>query len=233
MIKKIPIENVLFLDIETVPQYPSWEEMIDEEKYLWDKKTKYQRGEDISPDVFYEDRAGVMAEFGKIVCISVGMIENNGNSLKIKSFSGNNETSLLEDFGHIFNSSRLSNVILCAHNGKEFDFPWIARRMLINGLQPPIPLQIFGKKPWEVPHLDTMELWKFGDWKSFISLELMAYIFNVPSSKNDIDGAMVAEVYYKEKNLPRIVEYCERDVLTLANIFRKMRQEDLLTRYKG
>lgn len=231
MIKNIPIEKILFLDIETVPQYADWAEISEEEKKLWDKKTQWQRGEEVSAEDFYNNRAGVMAEFGKIVCISVGMLEKN-NQLKIKSFAGDNEAELLEDFGKIFNSPRLSNIILCAHNGKEFDFPWIARRMLINGFQPPVPFQMFGKKPWEIPHLDTMELWKFGDWKSFISLELMAHIFGVPTSKDDIDGSQVAEVYYKEKDLPRIVKYCEKDVLTLANVFRRLRQEDLLERFE-
>lgn len=229
MVKAIPIEKILFLDIETVPQYADWAEISDEERTLWDKKTKYQRGEGVSAEDFYGDRAGVMAEFGKIICISVGMMEKN-NQLKIKSFYGDDERQLLEEFGQIFNSPRLYNVILCAHNGKEFDFPWIARRMLINGIQPPVPLQMFGKKPWDIPHLDTMELWKFGDWKSFISLELMAHIFGVPTPKDDIDGSMVAEIYYQENDLPRIVKYCEKDVLTLANIFRKLRQEEVLTR---
>lgn len=229
MIKSIPIERILFLDIETVPQAGNWNEISEEEKNLWDKKTLRQRGEDVSAADFYQDRAGIMAEFGKIICISVGMLEKD-NRLKIKSFYGDNEKKLLEDFGNIFNSPRLQNIILCAHNGKEFDFPWIARRMLINGFQPPVPFQTFGKKPWEISHLDTMELWKFGDWKSFISLELMAHIFGVPTPKDDIDGSMVAEIYYQEKDLQRIVEYCEKDVLTLANVFRKMRQEDLLTK---
>ena len=156
-----------------------------------------------------------------------------GNYLRIKSFLGDDEARLLEDFGKIFNSSRLSNSILCAHNGKEFDFPWIARRMLINGFRPPVPFQMFGKKPWEIPHLDTMELWKFGDWKSYTSLELLAHVFGVPTPKDDIDGSMVAEIYYKEKDLPRIVTYCEKDVLTLANVFRRMRQEDLLERIEN
>lgn len=232
MLKNIPIERVLFLDIETVPQYANWEEISEEEKKLWDKKTKLQRGEEILAEDFYQSRAGVMAEFGKIICISVGMMEKN-NKLKIKSFADDNERRLLEEFGQIFNSSRLHNVLLCAHNGKEFDFPWIARRMLINGIEPPIPFQMFGKKPWEIPHLDTMELWKFGDWKSYISLELMARIFGVPTPKDDIDGSMVAEVYYREKDLPRIVKYCEKDVLTLANVFRKLRQEEILTRFEN
>lgn len=232
MIKNIPIERVLFLDIETVPAFGNWEEVSPEEQKLWDKKTKGQRGDEVFVGEFYEERAGVMAEFGKIICISVGMLEKS-NYLRIKSFSGDDEARLLEDFGKIFNSSRLSNSILCAHNGKEFDFPWIARRMLINGFQPPVPFQMFGKKPWEVPHLDTMELWKFGDWKSYTSLELLAHVFGVPTPKDDIDGSMVAEIYYKEKDLPRIVTYCEKDVLTLANVFRRMRQEDLLERIEN
>ena len=232
MIKNIPIERVLFLDIETVPAFGNWEEVSPEEQKLWDKKTKGQRGDEDFVGEFYEERAGVMAEFGKIICISVGMLEKS-NYLRIKSFSGDDEARLLEDFGKIFNSSRLSNSILCAHNGKEFDFPWIARRMLINGFQPPVPFQMFGKKPWEVPHLDTMELWKFGDWKSYTSLELLAHVFGVPTPKDDIDGSMVAEIYYKEKDLPRIVTYCEKDVLTLANVFRRMRQEDLLERIEN
>ena len=159
------------------------------------------------------------------------MIEKN-DTLKLKSFYSENEAELLTNFGNIFNSNRLKNCILCAHNGKEFDFPWIARRFLINGMMPPTPFQMFGKKPWEVPHLDTMELWKFGDYKNFISLELMAHIFGIPTPKDDIDGSMVAEVYYKEKNLQRIAQYCEKDVLTLANILRKLRQEDLIKKFE-
>lgn len=229
MIKNIPIERILFLDIETVPQCENWEDLPETTQKLWAKKTLSQRREEISAGDYYPERAGVMAEFGKIVCISVGMVDRN-ERLKIRSFSSNDEKNLLDEFGQIFNSPRLMNVILCAHNGKEFDFPWVARRFLINGLEPPAPFQMFGKKPWEVPHLDTMELWKFGDYKSFISLQLMAHIFNVPTPKDDIDGSMVAEIYYKERDLPRIVAYCEKDVLTLANIFRRLRQEDLLKR---
>lgn len=228
MIQHIPIEKVLFLDIETVPQYGSWKDVPETEKELWDKKTRHQRKEDFSAEEFY-DRAGIMAEFGKIICISIGM-QDHQDALKIKSFSGDDEVKLLMQFGEIFNSPRLREVILCAHNGKEFDFPWIARRFLINGMQPPKPFQTYGKKPWEIPHLDTMELWKFGDYKSFISLELLAHVFGVPTPKDDIDGSMVSSIYHIEKDLPRIVDYCEKDVLTLANIFRKMRQENLVQR---
>ena len=201
--------------------------MDETEQYLWDKKTKFQRKEEFTAEEYYTERGGIMAEFGKIICISVGILEKNGK-LKIKSFYGDDEKKLLEEFGVIFNSPKLREVILCAHNGKEFDFPWIARRFLINGMQPPLPFQMFGKKPWEIPHLDTMELWKFGDYKSFISLELLAHLFGIPTPKDDIDGSMVASIYYIEKDLFRIVQYCEKDVLTLANVFRRMRQEDLL-----
>ena len=227
MIQNIPFEKILFLDIETVPQYGNWEDLDESSQKLWDKKTKMQRKDDFSAEEFYTERGGIMAEFGKIICISVGILEKNGK-LKIKSFYGDDEKKLLEEFGVIFNSPKLREVILCAHNGKEFDFPWIARRFLINGMQPPLPFQMFGKKPWEIPHLDTMELWKFGDYKSFISLELLAHLFGIPTPKDDIDGSMVASIYYIEKDLFRIVQYCEKDVLTLANVFRRMRQEDLL-----
>ena len=230
MIQNIPIEKILFLDIETVPQNGLWENVDETEQKLWDKKTTRQRNEDISAGEFYQERAGIMAEFGKIICISIGMLEKN-ETLKIKSFANDDEKKLLLEFGEIFNSPRMRDVILCAHNGKEFDFPWIARRFLINGMQPPVPFQMFGKKPWEIPHIDTMELWKFGDYKSFVSLELLAHVFGIPTPKDDIDGSMVSSIYYIEKDLFRIVQYCEKDVLTLANIFRRMRQEDLLKRY--
>jgi len=232
MIQNIPIEKILFLDIETVPQFGNWEEMEETTQKLWDKKTKVQRKEDFTPEEFYTERGGIMAEFGKIICISVGMLEKN-ETLKIKSFAGDDEKKLLEEFGELFNSPRLRDVILCAHNGKEFDFPWIARRFLINGMQPPVPFQMFGKKPWEIPHIDTMELWKFGDYKSFVSLELLAHVFGIPTPKDDIDGSMVSSIYYIEKDLPRIVQYCEKDVLTLANIFRRMRQENVLKRFEN
>ncbi|MBD3904978.1 3'-5' exonuclease [Chryseobacterium sp. Ch-15] len=228
MIQNIPLEKVLFLDIETVPNSGSWEELPETEQNLWDKKTRFQRKDEISAEDYYE-KAGIMAEFGKIICITIGMLEKN-ETLRIKSFADDDEKKMLTEFGELFNSPRLRDVILCAHNGKEFDFPWIARRFLINGMMPPTPFQLFGKKPWEIQHLDTMELWKFGDYKSYISLELLAHVFGIPTPKDDIDGSMVSSIYYIEKDLQRIVDYCEKDVLTLANIFRRMRQEDLLNR---
>ncbi|HMU06419.1 MAG TPA: 3'-5' exonuclease [Kaistella sp.] len=227
MLQNIPLEKVLFLDIETVPQYGNWDEMDESLQKLWDKKTLHQRKDDFTAEEFYKERGGIMAEFGKIICISVGILDKS-DKIMIKSFAGDDEKKLLEEFGEIFNRPKLRDVILCAHNGKEFDFPWIARRFLINGMEPPKPFQLFGKKPWEIPHLDTMELWKFGDYKSYVSLELLANVFGIPTPKDDIDGSMVASMYWIEKDLFRIVQYCEKDVLTLANVFRRMRQENLL-----
>ena len=226
MLQNIPLEKVLFLDIETVPQYGNWDEMDESLQKLWDKKTLHQRKDDFTAEEFYKERGGIMAEFGKIICISVGILDKS-DKIMIKSFAGDDEKKLLEEFGEIFNRPKLRDVILCAHNGKEFDFPWIARRFLINGMEPPKPFQLFGKKPWEIPHLDTMELWKFGDYKSYVSLELLANVFGIPTPKDDIDGSMVASMYWIEKDLFRIVQYCEKDVLTLANVFRRMRQENL------
>lgn len=232
MLQNIPLEKVLFLDIETVPQYGNWDEMDESLQKLWDKKTLHQRKDDFTAEEFYKERGGIMAEFGKIICISVGILDKR-DKIMIKSFAGDDEKKLLEEFGEIFNRPKLRDVILCAHNGKEFDFPWIARRFLINGMEPPKPFQLFGKKPWEIPHLDTMELWKFGDYKSYVSLELLANVFGIPTPKDDIDGSMVASMYWIEKDLFRIVQYCEKDVLTLANVFRRMRQEDLLEKLEG
>jgi len=229
MLQNINPYKVLFLDLETVPKTEKWEELSSDLQDLWEKKTIYRRTKDeVPPGEFYENNAGIWAEFGKIVCISVGFISSN-NKIRIKSFYGNDEYKLLVDFAGLLNTHFYSSQsVLCAHNGKEFDFPFLARRMLI--LQIPLPnlLNLFGKKPWEVPHLDTMELWKFGDFKHFTSLNLLANILDIPTPKDDIDGSRVAEIYYKEKNLERIKVYCEKDVLTVAQIFRKMRYEPLL-----
>lgn len=229
MLYKIALTNILFLDIETVPEYSSYLELTEEKRLLWEQKTKYQRKEEFTPEEFYH-RAGIWAEFGKIVCVSVGYFVEKGNTkdFRVTSFYGdeiillNNFKKLLEEY---FN---LNKHLLCGHNAKEFDFPYIARRMLINGIKLPNKLNLFGKKPWEIPHLDTMELWKFGDYKHFTSLKLLANILGIPSPKDDMDGSLVQEVFYQENNIDRIVTYCELDVVTTAQVFLRLRGEDLL-----
>jgi uncharacterized protein YprB with RNaseH-like and TPR domain len=229
MLQKINLENILFLDIETVPEKESFEDLDDTKKELWDQKSRYQRKDDYTPEEFY-DRAGIWAEFGTIVCISVGYFKLNGDSktFRVTSFQGD-EVKLLKEFKSLLNSHfNQPKHLLCAHNGKEFDFPYIARRMIIHGIALPYKLDLFGKKPWEVPHLDTMELWKFGDYKHYTSLKLMAHILGIPSPKEDIDGSMVRDVFYEEKDIDRIVTYCELDVVTTAQVFLKMRNEPIL-----
>ena len=230
MLEKIPLRQILFLDLETVPQMWNWAELSERTKILWEKKTQNQRKEDISPEEFYYERAGILAEFGKIVCLSCGLVIDD-QKIRIKSFYGDDEKQILQDFCGLLQSSYFkSDLLLCAHNGKEFDFPFLARRMVINQIKLPRTLQMYGKKPWEIPHLDTLELWKFGDYKHYTSLDLLAYLFQLPTPKEDMDGSEVAQTYYEEKNLEKIRKYCEKDVVTLINIFRKMRYEEPLER---
>lgn len=229
MLDRINLEHVLFLDIETVPETEHFDELDDEKQELWGHKSKYQRKDEFTAEEFYE-RAGIWAEFGKIICISVGYFNYKADirTFRITSFYGD-EAKLLKEFKNLlithFSSAKH---LLCGHNAKEFDFPYIARRMIIHGIELPYKLNLFGKKPWEIPHLDTMELWKFGDYKHFTSLKLLANILGIPSPKDDIDGSLVRQVYYEEKNLDRIIIYCEKDVITTAQVLLRLRNDELL-----
>jgi uncharacterized protein YprB with RNaseH-like and TPR domain len=230
----INLENVLFLDIETVPQNENWNEVSETNQKLFEQKTSYQRKEDFTAEAFY-DRAGIWAEFGKIVCISVGYFASNQNErqLRIKSFYGDDEKKILLDFKQLLDTHfNKKQHLLCAHNGKEFDFPFIARRMIVNQVVLPKKLNLFGKKPWEIPHLDTMEMWKFGDYKHYSSLKLLTSILGIPSPKDDIDGSEVGAVYYKEKNLDRIVNYCEKDTVAIAQLVLRFNNENLLEAFQ-
>lgn len=227
---KINFENILFLDIETVPEEENLSDLSEEKQELFSLKTQYQRKEEFTPEEFY-DRAGIWAEFGKIVCISVGYFTNFDSSerkFRVTSFFGD-EVKLLEEFKNLLDKhfNKLPHV-LCAHNGKEFDFPFMARRMIIHQILLPEKLNLFGKKPWEIPHLDTMELWKFGDYKHFTSLKLLTSILGIPSPKDDICGSEVGEVYYKEKNIERIVTYCEKDTIAIAQLLLRFNNEPLI-----
>jgi predicted PolB exonuclease-like 3'-5' exonuclease len=232
MLIDIKIKNILFLDIETVPCSPSFEDLNITFQNLWTEKTAWQRKEEYTPAEFYKLKAGVMAEFAKIICISVGylFVEKNENHFRIKSFYGDDEKQIITDFNELLNSQfSKKQHQLCAHNGKEFDFPFIARRTLINGLKLPALLDIAGKKPWEVNHLDTMELWKFGDYKHYTSIKLLAALFNIPTPKDDIDGSQVAGVYWNDKDLERIKKYCQKDTLTVAQLLLKYKGEELIS----
>ncbi len=222
MLDNIKPEDILFLDIETVPSFPTLEELTPSMQTFWEKKSAAFRKEDQSAGEVFQ-RAGIYAEFGKIICISAGLLKDrNPYGFRLKSFFGDDEKILLADFSDLLlRSSKGRELTLCAHNGKEFDFPYIARRMVVNGLHIPEILDNAGKKPWEVKLLDTMELWKFGDYKNFTSLDLLSSILGIKSPKDDIDGSMVADTYWKEHDLKRIAKYCEKDVLTVAQLILK------------
>ena len=214
------LQKILFIDIETVPQARFWDDLDERTQNLWSKKTVYQRQE-LSAEEFYAQHAGILAEFGKIVCISCGFVHQD--EIRIKSFYGHQEEKILRDFCQLLNENySKSDQLLCAHNGKEFDFPYIARRLIIHQIPIPKLLQIQGKKPWEITLLDTLDLWKFGDYKHYTSLDLLANILGIESPKDDINGSQVAHVYYEEKDLDRIKTYCEKDVATLINVFLRM-----------
>lgn len=227
MLDKIEINKILFLDIETVPAYPSYAKVPKRLKELWDKKTKFLIKDEKDTAKSIYPRAGIYAEFGKIVCISVAFLHNE--ELFVKSFYGDDEKVLLENFAELLNHHyNRSNHLLCGHNGKEFDFPYIARRMLINRIKLPGILDMAGKKPWEIRHLDTMELWKFGDFKNYTSLDLLTAIFDIPTPKDDIDGSEVWSVYWKEKDLERIKTYCEKDTIAVVQILLSYLGSDLI-----
>ncbi len=231
MLSDLKINKVLFLDIETVPVKYNFEDLSPEFQKLWEEKTVWQRKDDFTPSEFYKLKAGVMAEFAKVICISVGYLftEKGEQHFRIKSFYGDDEKDLLQEFNTLLNK-QFSTIQhqLCAHNGKEFDFPFLARRILVNGLKLPRILDIAGKKPWEVNHLDTMELWRFGDYKNYTSIKLLSALFDIPTPKDDIDGSQVSRVYWEEKDLERIKTYCQKDTLTVAQLLLKYKGKDLI-----
>ncbi|MCL3778989.1 3'-5' exonuclease [Prolixibacteraceae bacterium JC049] len=232
MLKKLNAEDVLFIDVETVPQYELFEDMPERFQKLWEKKAQFLTKEDETPADIYQ-RAGIYSEFGKIICISAGFIvqKEGERQFRVKSYYGDDEKQVLSEFNNMltrFMSSPRKRV--CGHNALEFDIPYIARRTVINGLELPNILDIAGAKPWEIKDifLDTMQLWKFGDYKHYTSLDLLCAIFNIPTPKDDIDGSEVAAVYYQENDLDRIARYCEKDVFATAQLLLRYKRKPLI-----
>ncbi len=226
------LENLILIDIETVPQSPQFDLLDQNWKQLWEEKTQRSLPDFTSAAEFYPQRAGVMAEFAKIICISMGYFHKQGNAmqLRIKSFYGDDEKSVLQNFITTVNQidSKNSKWCFAGHNIKEFDIPFICRRLLINSLPLSAYLNFQNMKPWDTNIVDTFQYWRFGDYKNYTSLKLLAAALGVPSPKDDIDGSMVAEVYWKEKNIERIATYCQKDVLTTANIILRFKNLSLL-----
>ncbi|HEY4336804.1 MAG TPA: 3'-5' exonuclease [Puia sp.] len=227
-----PLHTILFLDIETVSQYPDFNEVPEDWRELWRHKAEnlIRDKAPATPEELY-GRAAIYAEFGKVVCISCGVLSGPPaeRKLSLKSFSGDDEKLLLQEFYDLLHKwGSEGQKHLCAHNGKDFDFPYLCRRMVIHGMKIPTVLNLSGKKPWEVPHIDTMELWKFGEYKNYISLNLLAHTLGVPTPKDDIDGSQVGSVYWVEKDLARIVTYCQKDVVTVAQVYLRIYGETLI-----
>ena len=232
MLSQLNVEDILFIDIETAPQQPNFGELPEIFQQLWDKKSTYFRTDDQTAGDVYE-RAGIYAEFGKIICISAGVVtQKQGERFyRVKSFFDDNEKKLLSQFNDMLNKFMSHpGRRICAHNGQEFDYPYIARRTLINGLPLPKSLDIAGMKPWEVKDrlMDTLQLWKFGDYKNYTSLNLLCAVFNIPTPKDDIDGSQVANVYYNDGEIDRIIRYCEKDTLAVANLLLRYKGEEII-----
>ena len=221
------LQDILFIDIETVAITDNYNLLDERLKVQWSKKAAFlKHQEDQSDEGIFNERAGIYAEFGKIIVIGLGFFHQHDTGelgMRIKSIHGHEEIAVLQKFLLVLEKFDQQKILLCGHNGKEFDFPYLCRRLLINGLTLPPVLDSSGKKPWEVNHLDTMELWKFGDRKNFTSLDLLGAIFDIESSKTGIDGSMVNEVYYKEGNLEKIAQYCMQDVVVTAQLYLKMK----------
>ena len=225
--QNIDLKNTLVLDIETVSSFEKYEDLDKRMQNFWEKKSRNIKNEDELPvEKLYFDRAAIYAEFGKIVTIAVGIyqeIDNEKWGLRVKAFYGDDEKEILGHFKSLLNEKfDQSKLRLCGHNGKEFDFPYLCRRMLVNDIPLPEVLNISGKKPWEVNHVDTLELWKFGDRKNYTSLDLLSSIFGISPSNENMDGSMVNHVYYEEKDTEKIAEYCMRDVVVTASLYLKM-----------
>jgi uncharacterized protein YprB with RNaseH-like and TPR domain len=237
MLTNLNLEDILFIDIETVPEHEQFEDLNAAKQKLWEQKSAYKRrydaadGEEISAKAYYKN-AGIWAEFGKVICISVGFfnIFNGGKSeFRVKSIYGDDEEVVLKEFTDLIeNYFNAPQKLLCGHNIKEFDVPYLCRRLLVKGLPMPQKLNLFGKKPWEIPHLDTLELWKFGDYKHYTSLKLLTEILGIASPKDDIDGSQVRSVYYEDNDLKRIADYCEKDVIAVAQVLLRFSNRPLL-----
>ncbi len=226
-------KNVLFLDIETVASTDRYDTLDERMKVQWSRKANFfrQRDQDQTDEDLFHERAGIYAEFGKIIVIAIGKLtegEDGEQGLKTKYFTNHDERLLLLEFKAALEKMDQSSLRLCAHNGKEFDFPYMSRRMLVQGISLPSALNLSGKKPWDNPHLDTLEMWKFGDYKHYTSLDLLATLFGIPTSKGDLDGSKVNSAYYKNKDLTRIAEYCVGDVVAVAQLFLRLKGLSLI-----
>jgi DNA polymerase elongation subunit (family B) len=228
------LKHILFIDIETVPIEPEFNFLTKSLQTEWERKARFLKSnikENPEPSDLFEEKAGIFSEFAKVVCISFGSLQQQDGTwrLRLKSIVNENEKDLLQEFCAMVSrfNDYYPDLKFCGHNIKEFDIPFLCRRMLINNIALPKCMQLTNKKPWDITHIDTMDLWKFGDYKNFTALSLLATVLGIPSPKDDMDGSMVADVFYKEKNLPRIATYCMQDVLTSARVYLRLTGQNI------
>lgn len=233
MLYHAQLENVIFIDIETVPAYKSFEDIPEPLQQLWIDKFGKKLDENETIQNQYFNNAGIYAEFGKIICISVGFvnIESSQKQLRIKSFYAHEEQLILQSFANLLQNKHFQpadKFYFCGHNINEFDIPYLCRRMLVHQIQLPSILDISGKKPWEIKNVDTMVHWKFGDFKNYTSLKLLTALFQIQTPKDDISGKDVGRVYWEENDLERIRIYCQKDVLAVAQLFQRYKMQPLI-----
>ncbi len=246
ILRSVDLTRVFFVDIETAPGRADFAEHAPRQQQLWTTFCEKRHAKELEAGQTPADlfaRAGLYAEFGQVVCISVGYFRleaDGGLRFYVKSFASTDECEVLHGFATALGERRPYGTklamattrehdnprecghFLCAHNGREFDYAYLGRRMMICGVPLPKMLDISGYKPWELPHLlDTMDLWKFGDGKGYTALNLLAGVFNIPSPKDDIDGSQVGRVFWTEgqAGVERIATYCEKDVITTARVY--------------
>lgn len=234
MLETIQTQHILFIDIETVSICKDYSDLSETFQTLWDKKHQLIDKENVlTPAESFQKNAAIYAEFGKIICISCGYLtkEKDTEILRVKSFSHTNEAILLQQFAEMIQKNYYdpSHHALCGHNIKEFDIPYLCRRMLVNQVPLPYILSLHGKKPWEINHIDTLQLWKFGDYKAYTSLNLLAALFEIPTPKDDIDGSMVGDVFWNKNDTQRIITYCEKDVITVVRLFQRLQGKQIIS----
>lgn len=229
MIKKEDLNNLLYFDVETAGKYESYEDLALQNPRLaklWEKRAKYFRAntlgmEEMGDSEIYSQKSGLEPEFGRVVCVSFGVWD--GENHRLTSFYGDNEQEILEKTAKIFSNAVSKGMKICGHNIKMFDVPFLGKKMIFSGIDVPQNLLLWDKKPWEVPILDTAEFFSFGSWShKFLGLDLLACSLGIESPKEDIDGSQVHNTFWGEKNYERIMEYCEKDVLTVMDVLKKV-----------
>ena len=235
------LKNIVFFDIETAGSHESLDALQEDNPLLatlWSKRCEYLRekfeeNKDLTDEELYLNKAALHPEFNRIVCASFGRIAGDvdSTSMIIKSYSGDDESEILDGIDKVL--TKFNKMNLCGHNIKRFDIPVMGKRFLINGKKLPKSLMIYDSKPWELPFIDTSDIWSFGAWQEgFASLELIAASLKVPSPKDDIRGEDVHSVFWESSEHSRIAEYCAKDVKVLGDIMLKISGFSTLSGYE-